>query len=419
MWTRSFQGATPRSRSIAGPELETLRRDGPASRLVSSRLLMSSPAVSGLVLLFPSHPCLLLVPRPPPQWAAMDEVTSLPLSHGLLAFYRDKLRDALRQSHATLTADLERIQPDLDHVHQLERSLASSVLTIRSFEGENTDLRDLLRELIEDNARLRLNTAPSSSFDFAAQSDRLVDLLQTSQGTTTPDHAPIIDSLVERCTSLEGLGTRLVSDLQEERLHNEQLAMRVTELEATLAHTTDALTKELGLYASQPSLHDFECLKSQTALLQGQAAQDAKTMTVLRNENSAMRRQLNGDHRPTTRNSNLLRPLTLNTLDVKSDMTGCRRHRDDTHIESGPEHDNYTETNIDLNDDCLDNDIVRLSEKLKSLERFALRFMPASVNGNETYGVPEFFRTVDKSKGRVSEIEERLARRIEERHRRH
>lgn len=83
----------------------------------------------------------------------MDNVTQLPISQELLAFYRNRLKQKISDVEHRIEERLTALQSDAQHVHLLEFSLDKSTQVIRALETENMELKEVLKELIEDNAR--------------------------------------------------------------------------------------------------------------------------------------------------------------------------------------------------------------------------------------------------------------------------
>lgn len=304
---------------------------------------------------------------------AIDNITSLPLTPSLLNFYREKLRDNVRQSACAFSDSLNRLLPELDHIHRLEGSLSSSIATIKSFESENHDLRALLSQIIEENVRLRLKQIPD--YTDTTLSVRLLDSL--SAKATIADHSGVISSLTERCEALETFAAQTLSDLKNEKTRSEELLVQCTELQESLRYNTKQLTSELETLHGQPSTQDWEFLKAEVESLSNQQARDHEEMKAMKLENERLRGRV-------------------------VSLANCS-----SSASSGA---HVVPFNHDPDD--LVNDVSRLKNKLDSLERFATKFMP----DDSVSGVPEFFHTVDKTKGRLNDVQERLARRIRERH---
>lgn len=133
-----------------------------------------------------------------------DSVTSLPLSHSLLTFYRERLKDTLQKTTLDFNKQLKQLRPEVDHVHQVEMSVSSSNRAINALQEENDDLRNLLKEMIEDNAKLRLSKAPQT-FD-QTRTDRLLQAIE-QRPHQRQDHVQILSSMVDRCQSLEALAS--------------------------------------------------------------------------------------------------------------------------------------------------------------------------------------------------------------------
>lgn len=169
------------------------------------------------------------------------------------------------------------------------------------------------------------------------------------------------------------------------------MEIKLVELEETLAYNTKELMDQLQHYESQPSLEDFEFVKSQVESMKAERDVDQREIAFLRTENESLRASLQSS-KPTHQADDKLRAISGNQQ---------RYHLfpKTNHHEEGSEHDTV-----------LEDDLDKMSQKLKSLERFANKFMSA-----ETHGVPEFFHTIDKSKSRVEDIEARLAKRMQAR----
>ncbi|CCG80642.1 protein of unknown function [Taphrina deformans PYCC 5710] len=298
----------------------------------------------------------------------IDDITSLPLTPSLLKFYRDKVRDNVRQSARAFDDSLDRLLPELDHMHRLEASLSSSFTTIKSFESENHDLRALLSQVIEENVRLRLKQNPDCA--DSSLSARLLDSLASRPAAA--DHSSVISSLVERCEALEAFATQTLSDLKNEKVRSEELSVQAMELQESLQHNTKQWTSELQILKGQPSLQDWEFLRAEVASLTAQQARDQADLRALGKENEKLRGRI-------------------------SSLANCSERQDHPPCAS-----------VVCAEDDMEQDMTRLKDKLDSLERFATKFMP----DDRVVGVPEFFHTVDKTKGRLNDVEQRLARRM-------
>lgn len=175
-------------------------------------------------------------------------------------------------------------------------------------------------------------------------------------------------------------------------------------MEESLRYNTTELTDQLRRYEAQPSIEDFDFLRSEVAQLQADMDVDRRELEFLREENRKVRESNQAHERRLPLSAADGRPPPLRTVpaNVMSRPaaytcrgTGCV---DGENEGSGHESED-TRT--------LDEDILKMTMKLKSLEKFAHRFMPAT-----THGVPEFHHTVEKSKARMKDIEERLATRM-------
>lgn len=179
-----------------------------------------------------------------------------------------------------------------------------------------------------------------------------------------------------------------MAELNIERAQRENVEMKLVECEETLRYNTNELMGQLKHYESQPSLEDFEFVKSQ--------------VEQLRLEREADRRELDS-----------LRAGNLRKCSNEFPRTGHSAH-DRLRVISGNQQRykpfRYEKENDDGDESVLESEVDKMVEKLKSLERFADKFMP-----EEVHGVPEFLHTVEKSKSRVEDIEARLAKRMQAR----
>lgn len=187
-----------------------------------------------------------------------------------------------------------------------------------------------------------------------------------------------------------------ISELNAERTRRQALEIKSVELEESLRYNTTHLTDQLRQYEAQPAIEDFDFLRSEVASLRANLDVDRRELEFLRNENKKLHESV---EKPTQ-----LRTLRTLSTNNTSRPTAHARH---DNVNLRVEDENESEL-----DHALNEDILKMTTKLKSLEKFANRFMPTT-----THGVPEFHHTVEKSKNRMLDIEERLARRMHHRKR--
>lgn len=132
----------------------------------------------------------------------MDSKTSLPLSHSLLEFYRSKLRYLSQEIVKDLQLRIDGITFDAQTVHVLEGHLSNCEKDINTLTLENNVLRALSLELMEENARVRIDRGLVVPDKHTY--DRIIHCL-TERPHVHQDNSVILTSMIKRCQALESL----------------------------------------------------------------------------------------------------------------------------------------------------------------------------------------------------------------------
>lgn len=140
--------------------------------------------------------------------SAMDSKTSLPLSHSLLEFYRHKLKSLSLEVVNDIRMRMDSIHMDVQSAHVLQTHVANCESDLTTLTMENKELRKMIVQFLEENARLRLDRGLKSPDQELYES-----LLQrlTQRPHIHQDNSAILTSLIKRCQDLESLAYKKYS----------------------------------------------------------------------------------------------------------------------------------------------------------------------------------------------------------------